>query len=106
MLASPGRMPSDDDRWGFEINWAGERVIALCDTGHLTLLDAAGDDLRPRLPELAAITLGLGGEPVALDGVVAVLGDGAAGSPGRSSAASRRAPTPRSGAGAATPRRR
>ena len=82
MLASPGRMPSDDDRWGFEINWAGERVIALCDTGHLTLLDAAGDDLRPRLPELAAITLELGGEPVALDGVVAVLGDGAAGSAG------------------------
>ncbi|HEY8000293.1 MAG TPA: DNA polymerase ligase N-terminal domain-containing protein [Solirubrobacterales bacterium] len=79
MLASPGRMPSDDDRWGFEIHWSGERVIALCDTGHLTLLDSDGEDLRPRFPELGAIVLELGGEPVALDGVVAVLDeDGAA----------------------------
>ena len=23
MLATPGRMPRDDERWGFEINWAG-----------------------------------------------------------------------------------
>lgn len=81
MLAMPGRMPSDDDGWGFEIRWDGERVIALCDTGHLTLLDAAGRDLRPLFPELFAIALELGGEPVALDGVVAVLDAGGAAVP-------------------------
>ena len=75
MAATPGRMPSDQDRWGFEINWAGERAIALCDTGHLELLDAKGADLRPRFPELFAIALELGGVPVALDGVIAVLDD-------------------------------
>ena len=73
MLATPGRMPSDDDRWGFEIHWTGERVIALVDTGHLTLLDATGEDVRPLFPELFAIALELEGNPVALDGVVTVL---------------------------------
>ena len=50
MLASPGRMPSDQDRWGFEIDWPGERAIALCDTGHLTLLDSARDRPAPAVP--------------------------------------------------------
>ena len=49
MTATPGRMPSDQDRWGFEINWAGERAIALCDTGHLTLLDAEGRGPAPAI---------------------------------------------------------
>ena len=75
MLASPGRMPSDDSDWAFEIRWSGERAIALADTGHLELLDAGGEDIRPLFPELFAITLQLAGKPVALDGVVTVLGD-------------------------------
>jgi bifunctional non-homologous end joining protein LigD len=75
MLASPGRMPSNDDDWAFEIRWSGERVIALVDTGHLTLLNAAGEDVRPLFPELFAIALELEGRPVALDGVVTVLGE-------------------------------
>jgi bifunctional non-homologous end joining protein LigD len=74
MRASEGkRLPSGDREWGFEIEWPGERVIALCDTGHLVLLDAGGEDLRPRFPELFAIALELEGEPVALDGVLTVL---------------------------------
>ena len=81
MLATPGRMPRDAEHWGFEIDWRGRRAIALCDTGHLTLLDAAGKDLRPLFVELGEITLGLAGEPVALDGVVAVLGEDGAPSP-------------------------
>ena len=75
MLASPGRMPSDQDRWGFEIDWPGERAIALCDTGHLTLLDSRGTDLRPQFPELFAIAQEFAGQPVALDGVLAVFGE-------------------------------
>ncbi len=82
MAASEGkRLPAGDDEWGFEIAWRGERVIALCDTGHLVLQDAGGDDLRPRFPELFAIALELEGEPVAIDGVLAVLGDDGAASP-------------------------
>jgi bifunctional non-homologous end joining protein LigD len=76
MRASEGkRLPAGDQDWGFEIDWPGKRVIALCDTGHLVLHDAGGDDLRPQFPELFAIALELEGEPVALDGVLAVLSD-------------------------------
>jgi bifunctional non-homologous end joining protein LigD len=75
MLATPGRMPSDQERWAFEVHWNGARTIALCDTGHLDLLDASGRDLRPRFPELFEIALQTEGEPVALDGVLAVLGE-------------------------------
>ncbi len=85
MLASPARMPNatQDESWGYEVHWPGERAIALCDTGHLSLLDAGGRDLRPRFPELGSILLGLGGQPVALDGVLAVLGeDGSASAEG------------------------
>ena len=64
MLASPGRMPSDDSGWAFEIRWSGERAIALADTGHLELLDAHGTDIRPKFGELFAITLELAGKPV------------------------------------------
>ncbi len=74
MLASPGRMPSKDDDWAFEVRWSGERVIALVDTGHLTLLNAGGEDIRPLFPELFAIALELEGKPVALDGVVSADG--------------------------------
>ncbi|HXV52091.1 MAG TPA: DNA polymerase ligase N-terminal domain-containing protein [Solirubrobacterales bacterium] len=76
MLAGEGkRLPTNDDQWGYEIAWRGARAIALCDTGHLELQGAAGEDLRPRFPELFAIALELGGEPVAIDGVIAVLGE-------------------------------
>jgi len=81
MLATPGRMPSDDDCWAFEVHWPGERAIALVDTGHLALLDAAGTDLRPLFPELFSIALELGGRPVALDGVIAVLDEEGTASP-------------------------
>ena len=100
-------MPSDDDDWAFEIRWSGERAIALVDTGHLTLLDADGEDLRPLFPELFAIALELEGRPVALDGVVAVLGeDGAAVGARGSSAGSAPRRTRRSAAAASRPRRR
>ena len=103
MLASPGadaeRDP--DESWGFEIHWAGERAIALCDTGHLTLLDAGGRDLRPRFPELGAIRSGSAANRLRSTGCVAVLGEG-----GSASAEAPRAPprrvarTPRSAAAA------
>jgi bifunctional non-homologous end joining protein LigD len=74
MRASEGkRLPTRDREWGFEIEWPGQRVIALFDTGHLVLQGAGGDDLRPRFPELFALALELKGEPVALDGVLTVI---------------------------------
>jgi len=77
------RLPTNDDAWGYEVRWPGVRVIALCDTGHLVLRDQAGDDLRSRFPELFAIALELEGEPVALDGMLAVFDDQGAHSPQR-----------------------
>jgi bifunctional non-homologous end joining protein LigD len=84
MLAGEGkRLPTKDEEWGFEIGWHGERVVALCDTGHVALQRSGGEDLRPLFPELFALALELEGEPAALDGVVAVLGDDGASSPER-----------------------
>jgi bifunctional non-homologous end joining protein LigD len=84
MAPSEGkRLPANDAEWAFEIRWSGERVIALCDTGHLVLQGPGAEDLRPRFPELFAVALELEGEPVALDGVLAVLDDDGAASPER-----------------------
>ena len=64
MRRRPAACPRNDDDWAFEIRWSGERVIAYCDTGHVAPRGPGGEDLRPRFPELGAIALELGGEPV------------------------------------------
>jgi bifunctional non-homologous end joining protein LigD len=81
MLPSEGkRLPANDEEWGFEIAWDGVGVVALVDTGHLVLQAPGGEDLRQRFPELFAIALELGGEPVALAGALTVLNDDGAAS--------------------------
>jgi bifunctional non-homologous end joining protein LigD len=74
MLASQGRLPREDADWGLEVRWQGLRAIAYCDTGHVEVEAADGEDLSARFRELGAIALELGGEPVVLDGELVVFG--------------------------------
>jgi bifunctional non-homologous end joining protein LigD len=55
MLATPGPLPTDEDRWAFEPKWDGFRAIVQGDGRRLRIMSRRGTDLAGRLPELAAL---------------------------------------------------
>ena len=77
MLAKNGKLPRDDDAYGYEVKWDGVRAVAHVDAGHLTLTGRSGTDFTPRYPEVRAMGDALGSRRLILDGeVVAFDGDG------------------------------
>ena len=68
MKATLAKLPADDERWGYEVKWDGVRAIAYCPPGHLTLESRNLRDVTRQYPEVGAILLELGGEPVVFDG--------------------------------------
>jgi bifunctional non-homologous end joining protein LigD len=74
MQAMGGKLPADDDAWGFEIRWRGLRALARCEPGHLELV-ADGDDVAGQFGEVRGLLEQLGGRPVLLDGVVVAFDD-------------------------------
>ena len=77
MLPRSAEAPFDSSDHVFEPNWGGRRVLAFIEPGRagkpsLRLLDAAGQDLAPRLPELAYIVDLVGEPPAILDGELVV----------------------------------
>jgi bifunctional non-homologous end joining protein LigD len=93
MLAVPGELPDDDEAWGYEIRWSGERVLAASSGGRVTVHDADGTDLIDRLPELRRLGRSLGITEVLLDGVVVAVGSGGRPSEERGAVARRVAAT-------------
>ena len=77
MKAMLAKLPSDDERWGYEIKWDGVRAIAYVPPGHLTLESRNLREITPQYPEIGGITRALEGRPVVLDGeLVAFKDDG------------------------------
>jgi bifunctional non-homologous end joining protein LigD len=76
MLARTGALPSDDERWAFEIKWDGVRAIAFVQGGRLVLKARSGRDVTARYPELRPLGEALAGREVVLDGEVVAF-DGA-----------------------------
>ena len=70
MKARMGKLPRDDEAWGYEIKWDGIRAIAFCDVGHMTLQGRNFSDFTPRYPELRRMGRALGGHRAVLDGEV------------------------------------
>ncbi len=73
MLATPGRLPADDDGWAYEVKWDGVRLLAAVERGRLTLVSRNGNDVTAAYPELRPMTDQLEGRRVVLDGEVAVF---------------------------------
>src|SRR5205814_5504541 len=68
MLACPGSLPSDDERWGFEIKWDGVRAIAHSQPGELRLHSRNLKDITGQYPELGRLGRALGSHSAILDG--------------------------------------
>jgi len=75
MLARLGKLPRDDDAYGFEVKWDGVRAVAHVDAGHLTLTGRNGTDFTGRYPELRGMAHALGSRRAILDGEVVAFDD-------------------------------
>ncbi len=78
MLARPADAAFDSDEHLFEPRWGGRRVLAFIEpsgTAHgprLRLIDEAGRDLAPAVPELATLPDLVGDLPAILDGELVI----------------------------------
>jgi bifunctional non-homologous end joining protein LigD len=75
MLARAGKLPRDDDRWGYEIKWDGVRAIAYSEPGRLRFQARSGADITGRYPELSKLNRALSSHSAILDGEVVAFGE-------------------------------
>ena len=75
MLATAGRLPTDDDAWAFEFKWDGVRAVAYVDGGRLRLLSRNDRDVTVSYPELRGLGEALGSRQAVLDGEIVAFDD-------------------------------
>jgi bifunctional non-homologous end joining protein LigD len=75
MLARSGKLPPDEESYGFEVKWDGIRTVLFCDHGHLTLQGRNFTDFTPRYPEVRELARELGARRLILDGEVVAFDD-------------------------------
>ncbi len=75
MLAKPGTLPHDPEKWSFEVKWDGVRAIAYCRPGRLRLESRNGNDVTASYPELRRLLEPLGMREAVLDGEVVAFGE-------------------------------
>lgn len=73
MKAVLGTLPTDDDRWAYEIKWDGYRTLAFVDDGTVRLQSSNRLDVTAKYPELASLPLALNAGSAVLDGELVVL---------------------------------
>jgi bifunctional non-homologous end joining protein LigD len=75
MLASSGSLPSDDDRWAYEIKWDGVRAIAYSRPHALRLESRNLNDISGQYPELHRLNRALSSHSAMLDGEIVAFDD-------------------------------
>jgi bifunctional non-homologous end joining protein LigD len=73
MLAKRGKLPDNDEDFGFEIAWGGRRVLIYGEGGRVEVTDADGESIGDRYPELSPLGRALGSREVVLDGELVAL---------------------------------
>jgi bifunctional non-homologous end joining protein LigD len=70
MMARLGTLPSDPDRWSFEVKWDGVRAIAYAQPGRLRLESRNLNDVTDAYPEVRGLVENLGMREAVLDGEI------------------------------------
>jgi bifunctional non-homologous end joining protein LigD len=73
MMARPGPLPPDTERWAHEIKWDGVRAIAHSEPGRLRFHSRNLHDITPRYPELSKLNRALSHHRAILDGEIVAL---------------------------------
>jgi bifunctional non-homologous end joining protein LigD len=75
MLATPGELPADKDRWAYEFKWDGIRALVWSEGGRARALSRNGNDITAAFPELRQVGAAMGSHQVVLDGELVVFDD-------------------------------
>jgi bifunctional non-homologous end joining protein LigD len=75
MLAKLGKLPSDEQRYGFEVKWDGIRAIAYYEPGRFRLESRNLNDVTAQYPELRRLGRQLGSRDSVLDGEIVAFDD-------------------------------
>lgn len=75
MKATLGTLPSEDERWAFEIKWDGHRTLAHVNDNRTRLQTTAGHDSSERWPEVTEIGRSVHASSAILDGEMLVVGE-------------------------------
>lgn len=75
MKAALGMLPTDDDRWAYEIKYDGYRTLAFVDGASVRLQSTKGLDVTARYPEIAELHLDVHADVAILDAEFVVLDD-------------------------------
>jgi bifunctional non-homologous end joining protein LigD len=75
MLAKLGSLPSDEQRYGFEIKWDGIRAISYYEPGRFRIESRNLNDITPQYPELRRLGRELGSRDAVLDGEIVAFDD-------------------------------
>ena len=75
MLARLADLPSDTQRWAFEVKWDGVRALAYSEPGRLRLEARSGNDITKRYPELRRLNRALSSHSAILDGEIVAFDD-------------------------------
>ncbi len=70
MLARPGQLPRDPERWSFEVKWDGVRAIAYAQPGRLRLESRNLNEITASYPEVRGLLDQLGMREAVLDGEI------------------------------------
>lgn len=81
-VAGPLPPAVEDRRWGYEMDWGGERAIMIVEGGRARV-EIDGEEVTANYPELRALGPALGSRACVLDGVLVVLDDAGRPSPSR-----------------------
>jgi bifunctional non-homologous end joining protein LigD len=77
MLAKPGPLPADEERYGFEIKWDGMRAIVYSQPGRIRFQGRNLNDITAQWPELRRMNRALHEHDAVVDGeIVAFDADG------------------------------
>lgn len=73
MLAKPGKLPTDDKQYSFEIKWDGMRAILYYIAEQMVITSRNQNVVTNQYPELQQLSKNLGGQNIILDGEIIVL---------------------------------
>lgn len=70
MLATLGKLPRDEEAYGFEVKWDGVRSLVYVSGGRVHIEARSGRDVTERYPELRDLGRAMGATPAILDGEI------------------------------------
>ncbi|GAA5103541.1 non-homologous end-joining DNA ligase [Haloechinothrix salitolerans] len=76
MLAGGSGMPVDDEGWGYELKWDGQRALAYVENAQVRLVGRSARDITSSYPELAALAKELPRRGAVLDGEIVAFAGG------------------------------